>query len=263
MALAHLNGNQREAGRIWNLRRHHQMKVPILCYHRVVPSHLANSPWTLTVDQFERGIRRLRERGFHGISLQELRDWQKNLSPLPPKPLVLTFDDGHEGFIERIAPVLQKHGFQATIFLIAGRMGQDAGLVGATFRIMGHEEVRALAAMGFDIEGHGLVHGDWTRMNLSEVQNEIAGSAKIIEDVAGRRPRFIAYPYGKWTKAVRNLVESLGFKGACTTEPGSNGPDQDPFQLKRDLVLPANAGSARAWILNHFISGLRQDAFQS
>lgn len=257
--LAYSRGFWEDPTKARSVRRQLWMKVPILCYHRVVPRDIKKSAWTLDLDQFERGIRKLAAEGYQTVSLGYLRDWQTRLTPLPAKPVVLTFDDGQKGFIDHAAPILQKYGFHATIFLIAGKMGQEAGLKGPSFPIMGAEEARALAAMGFAIEGHSFIHGDWTRMSLAEVRAEVSRCAKAIQEATGRAPQFFAYPYGKWTQAVRDLLESMGFAGACTTEPGSNDFDQDPFLLKRHLVLPWNFSGAWMWALNRLRSGGRGD----
>jgi peptidoglycan/xylan/chitin deacetylase (PgdA/CDA1 family)/GT2 family glycosyltransferase len=258
-ALFHFRGFWEGPEEAAHLFQQLQVRVPILCFHRIVPKGLGNSAWTLEEDQFECCIRQLADKGYQTISLSDLRDWQSRLSALPAKPIVLTFDDGHEGFISRIAPILRKYKFGATIFIIAGKLGKEVHLGGPPFRVMGPEEVQALAGMGFHIEGHGVNHEDWTRVSLSSVQAEVAGSFRMIREITGHPARFFAYPYGKWTPAVRDLLKSEGCAGACTTEPGDNGFGQDPFLLKRRLVLPTNIAGARVWALNHLRSGFRQD----
>jgi hypothetical protein len=83
-------------------------------------------------------------------------------------------------------------------------------------------------------------------MNPKEIANELAKSAQILNDISGRPVKFTAYPYGVWSRQVRDAVETAGYLGACTAMPGSNRPHQDRFLWKRDLVLNRK-GCLLAW----------------
>jgi peptidoglycan/xylan/chitin deacetylase (PgdA/CDA1 family) len=186
----------------------------------------------------ERQIKFLAARGYQSISLDDFCEWQARLAPLPPKPVIITFDDGYAGFLEHVAPVLERYSFRATIFLIAGMVGQEVRWEGhPTHRIMGREEVAELARRGYDIQSHGLAHHDWTRVSGEVVRNELTEAARIICNITGRPVRFVAYPYGRWNRQVRDLVESAGFAGACTVQAGRNDFFQDRFLLKRSFMF--------------------------
>ncbi len=233
----------REAAKaVW---RQLQIKVPILAYHRVAPEATGLSNLTIHVREFERQMEYLARRGFRTVSLSDFCNWQTRLAPLPPKPAILTFDDGYAGFQEFIAPVLDRYNFRATIFLIAGKLGEEIQWEGhPPLKLMGKEEAATLARMGFDIQGHGLNHLDWTRAGREAVRRELHESARIIEEITSRPVRFFAYPFGRWSAAVRDLLEAANFAGACTIQSGRNDFNQDRFLLKRCLVLPG-AGRVR------------------
>jgi peptidoglycan/xylan/chitin deacetylase (PgdA/CDA1 family) len=214
-------------------------RVPILAYHRVVPEPDEKSGLTLGVNEFKRHVDYLASRGYQTISLTDFHNWQSSLSPLPPKPVILTFDDGYAGFLDHVAPILAKHGFSATIFLLAGRIGREVRWEGhRPLGIMSREEAAELARRGFDIQGHGVEHHDWTSIEPDAVREELTGSARIIEEITGRPVRFFAYPLGHSTAGVRELARSLGYCAGCTVRPGRNTFFQDSLLLKRDLVLP-------------------------
>jgi peptidoglycan/xylan/chitin deacetylase (PgdA/CDA1 family)/glycosyltransferase involved in cell wall biosynthesis len=214
-------------------------KVPVLCYHRVAPERMPGSNLTVTVGEFERQMTYLSRRKYQTISLNDFHNWQSSLSPLPAKPVILTFDDGYAGFLDHVAPILAKHGFSATIFLLAGRIGREVRWEGhRPLGIMSREEAAELARRGFDIQGHGVEHHDWTSIEPDAVREELTGSARIIEEITGRPVRFFAYPLGHSTAGVRELARSLGYCAGCTVRPGRNTFFQDSLLLKRDLVLP-------------------------
>lgn len=226
-----------------------EMEVPILCYHRVVPDGAEDCIWTLGLAEFQGQIEWLASGGYQTISLRDLHRWQTQRARLPANPVVLTFDDGQEGFLERVAPILLEHNFRATLFLIAGMLDQKIHLTGGPpFRTLAAQEVTQLAEAGFDIQSHGLYHRDWTRLGAEQVHEEVAAAIPRLEELSGRPVQFVAYPYGRWTPRVRDLVEAAGILGACTTEPGTNPFHQDRFLLRRNVVLGRYAQRLLPWL---------------
>ena len=74
--------------------------VPILVYHRV--SDTDTNPSTLTVADFEAQLKFLVDNGYHVIAPDDLLDAWANGKTLPSKPIVLTFDDGHEDIFKNV-----------------------------------------------------------------------------------------------------------------------------------------------------------------
>ena len=90
----------------------------VLAYHRVTvlnkdPQRLAIAP-----KDFEKHIVFLKEH-FNIISLQDLVPLIKTAN-VPPKTIVITFDDGYNDSFYYAKPILQKHGVPATVFVVAG-----------------------------------------------------------------------------------------------------------------------------------------------
>lgn len=56
------------------------------------------------------------------ISLDQLRAFVVEGAPLPPKPLLITFDDGYLDNYSKAFPILKEQGFPAVIFLMTSRM---------------------------------------------------------------------------------------------------------------------------------------------
>ncbi len=95
----------------------------VLMYHSVEPYQA--DPYLVTVSppRFEQQMRWLARRGLRGTSV---RDLLAARAAGAGKGLVgLTFDDGYADFARHALPVLQRFGFGATVFVIAGRLGGD------------------------------------------------------------------------------------------------------------------------------------------
>ena len=78
----------------------------------------------LSVDAFDAQLSYL-ARNYDPISLAELVDGLRGRRPLPPRPVVLTFDDGYRNNLLLAAPLLAKHHVPATLFVTTGLIGTD------------------------------------------------------------------------------------------------------------------------------------------
>ncbi len=61
---------------------------------------------------------------FNVVSLAELHHWLAEKRPLPPNPLLLTFDDGYRDNLQHAFPILKQYNFPATIFLATNYIGK-------------------------------------------------------------------------------------------------------------------------------------------
>ena len=227
------------SARMESVYRHLRQRIPILAYHRVAPRTDGDSVWSVPAEEFAAHMKWLADWGYRTVSFDDLCKWQTSLCSLPPKPVILAFDDGYRGLSEYVAPVLRRYGFGMTVFLIAGKLGSEVVWEDQhPMAIMSREEARDLAAMGYEFGVHGVAHYDWTRADREVVQQELRESARIVEDLTGRPARSVAYPFGLWNLSVRSLVEPSGFACACTVQPGGNDFNQDRFLLKRNLIMP-------------------------
>ncbi len=103
----------------------YEIVVPILLYHRIYPAAVKHDPYHLTVAHFERQMAFLQRQGFTTLSLPDLEKshWGDMREALPEKPLIITFDDGSRDNYFHAFPVLDRYGFQATIFMLPQMAG--------------------------------------------------------------------------------------------------------------------------------------------
>src|SRR5436305_725617 len=104
-----------------------QPAEPILMDHQVTPQPLPIRilrRLSVTPDAFAEQIHWLADEGYRAITLDQLIANRQGREELPERPVILTFDDGYQDFIDHAVPILQRHGFMATIFLVAAAMGQ-------------------------------------------------------------------------------------------------------------------------------------------
>lgn len=152
--------------------------------------------------------------------------------------VAVTFDDGFVDNLRVAAPVMARHAFPATVFMVAGRAGGylDGEPDPAEGRLMTWEEVRELCASGFEIGGHTLSHPHLSQLPVAEQEREIAGCKAAIEDAIGEEITAFAYPYGSaldYTAETMRLVADAGFHYACSNRYGPHRPGSDRWQVRR------------------------------
>jgi peptidoglycan/xylan/chitin deacetylase (PgdA/CDA1 family) len=158
--------------------------------------------------------------------------------PLPERTVVLTFDDGYADFYSSAAPVLRRLKLPATIFVVTGLCGnadqhqrQDARLLNQ-HALLDWQQVAELAQQGFQFGAHSITHPLLPSLTGKDARSEITGSKSELQLRTGQAVDFFAYPFGRWSPAVRAAVQEH-YRGACSTGAGVVQPDADPFALPR------------------------------
>jgi peptidoglycan/xylan/chitin deacetylase (PgdA/CDA1 family) len=193
------------------------LHVPILEYHRIVPFALAgNSRRSLVVPPatFAAQLEVFKSAGWHTITMATLaNDLQAHVKP-PAKTFVITIDDGwYDGYTYAL-PILEKDGFVATYFVIAGRIDKPGNLTSA--------DLQALVAAGDEIGDHTMDHVRLTGENWKQLIYEIDAAAARIAQVSGYWPESLAYPYGSVSAGVKiGVADCQGLRIAVVEKGGT------------------------------------------
>jgi peptidoglycan/xylan/chitin deacetylase (PgdA/CDA1 family) len=210
--------------------------VAILCYHGVRADDRESLPFNelhVTRRTFERHCRLLSE-SCNPISLDDLRAARAGVRALPPRPVLITFDDGYRGVLEYALPVLERYKVPAVVFACAGPVlggthfwfdvlcrtsGEGAvveakrapyaewkalvaGLetaapVSERHRPLTLDELKTLAASPLiEIGGHTMSHPTLALTPIDEQYREIAGCRRALQDAVNKPIDAFAYPYG-------------------------------------------------------------------
>lgn len=206
--------------------------VPILMYH-----YISNPPpgsdrlrhsLSVAPSNFDAQMTFLQQAGYHTITLNDLYDLLTQGTPLPDKPIILTFDDGYVDVFALALPILQKHGFVGTFFILTGpadRNGEGGYLNWA--------QITAMSEAGMDMELHSREHVDLRNRPNEFLVHQIAGGRDSLAARTGRPVRWFAYPSGRYDDAVVRMLRSAGFVGAVTTMPGRTHTIGGIFYLQR------------------------------
>lgn len=211
--------------------------VPILMYHEVSPVvHPAFRRFTVRPERFERQMRWLVRAGYRAVSLDQLVAARRGEGTLPPRPVVITFDDAFVDSGRYAPPILRQHGLTATFFVVAGLVGRPGEWlqreVGLRLPLMGWAELRTLQAAGLDIGSHTVSHPRLATLAAADCLAELTRSRAILEDGLSRRVSHLAYPFGSHDDAVVARAAEAGYASACTTLEGRSR-DEPLLRLRR------------------------------
>ncbi len=142
--------------------------------------------------------------------------------------VVLTFDDGEASVLSLAAPILAERKLPAMLFMTADFLGQSGYLDAAG--------LRELAGLGFTIGAHGATHRFLNTLPIRELDEELAGARKKLEDVIGRHVSELSLPGGRGGRAVTERARAAGYDTIFTSVPGWNGPRMDRLAIRRTAV---------------------------
>jgi poly-beta-1,6-N-acetyl-D-glucosamine N-deacetylase len=232
-------------------------QVTIIVYHRLDPR---------TADRHFAALRRR----YNIISLAEYVAYRTDKAKsLPPKPLIVTFDDGHKSNYA-LKPVFEKHGIRPTLFLCSGLVGTRRAY---WFDTEMNEEVRqslkfvpdkvrleTLSRLGFsekadgamrqamsageieemkplvDFQSHTVYHPLLPQCPASRAAAEISESKTELENKFGLSVYALAYPNGDYTAREVAAAEAAGYTCGLSLDHGFNSRTTPPFQLKRICI---------------------------
>jgi len=178
--------------------------APILIYHHIVKREPANR-YFLSPAVFEAQMVALQHWGYTSITLSLLVEALTEGALLPPKPVVITIDDGYLEVYTHAFPILKRLGFTGAVYVIAGQVG-----VG---KYMNATELSELAAAGWEIGSHSWTHNS-LRNPAVKLPHEIDESRQMLEELLDIPVDTFAFPYGLTSKYVTGLVKDAGYQSA-------------------------------------------------
>ncbi len=217
--------------------RRRSVRVAILTYHRVhdFATELTKSVPDLTVqpDTFAAEMSALARSGYHTVSQRQLFGALYDGASLPPRPVLISVDDGYVDDVTQILPVLRAQHMVATFYVITGRFHEPGFLDPA--------QVRELDAAGMDVGAHTRHHVPLPEFTGAALDSEVAGSRRDLQAVLGHPVYWFAYPFGEYDARVVGAVRRAGFLLAVTTAPGLTHSSLEPFTQPR-LHVGRDAG---------------------
>ena len=187
---------------------------PILMYHAV---NVGDDPYNIQVSpqRLRKQLSLLRSLGYRGVSVQRLLMPGKAGERL----VGLTFDDGYADFLTTAVPVLAEFGFTATVYMVAGRLGDTNTWDPAPPRrpLLTAAELGAVLSAGHEVGCHGMTHTALPGLSPKDLTYEVTESQRVLESVIGAPVTGFCYPYGSYDADAMAEVRSK-YQYACAVD---------------------------------------------
>lgn len=203
----------------------HYERIPILMYHVIEDYTGPYEELYVSPQIFSQQMEYLKDQGFNAVTLNSVIEHWQNNSPLPEKPIVLTFDDGYRSIYTQAFPILKQYQFSATLFIYIRKIDTASGLT--------TQMIQEMAEYGLEIGSHTLTHSDLTKLKESYLIKEIKESKKRLENLTLQEVTTFCYPAGRYNQTVQKYTTETGYLAAVTTKPGVAQEDMDRYALKR------------------------------
>lgn len=171
---------------------------------------------------------------------------------VPPKTVVLTFDDAVRSHLEVAAPLLKEYGFGATFFISHAWMNDPE-------HFLTWEEIAELHRMGFEIGNHTWTHAGF---NTPGKAARLAGELALVENELDRvgvpKPVTFGWTGNAFGPDGLDVLDKAGYKlarrGMQPEAPYGSlelGPLFNP-RLHHPLLIPSAGDAYPDWTLDHF-----------
>lgn len=220
-------------------------QVPILCYHHIreisMPGR-ADRGYEVTVAQFKAQMKALADSGYKTVLPDQLYDYLVYGTPLPPKPVMITYDDTDEEQFSIAKPEMDKYGFKGVYFLMTISINRP--------KYMTKEQIKQLADEGHAVASHTWDHHRVDRYKpentieergvkkvVNDWDQQLAKTKKDIEAITGKPVEDFAYPFGIWSKDGIPEIKKRGYRMAfqLSTKRDSLEP---LYTVRRMIVSP-------------------------
>ena len=195
-------------------------KIPILTFHRIVDSeskekYFKDNKWVNDLEVTDNELKYLYNNGWKTIDLDEFYCWYNKDCEFPEKTFVITIDDGDSEAYYNLLPILKRYNFKATLFAI-GSLIPDVteNLEEPIQKKLGMDKIKELRNTNslLQVESH-TYNLHYTKDGQKAVQTKTEEELKEdFENGEKYNFKYLAYPYGKYTKNMLNVVSNTKIK---------------------------------------------------
>ncbi len=231
-----------------------EISMPIIMYHSVLKDTELSGKYVITPQTLCDDIEYLISNGYSFVSAQDVIDYTESGSPLPYKPVMLTFDDGCYNFYGYVMPILDKYDAKAVVSVVGSYTDEfsNSNIANLTYGYLRWNEVYEMFinsrvevanhSYDFHSNSHGRNGAGKKRgESKSEYEQIFYDDTKRAQDrfmeKIGFAPLIYTYPFGIYNKETTSILKDMGFKMSLGCSEGINKiRSADPeclFMLKR------------------------------
>ncbi|MCC6929947.1 MAG: polysaccharide deacetylase family protein [Gemmatimonadaceae bacterium] len=207
------------------------LRVPILVYHNIQSAAegraVRGADLTMRPEVFAAQMQYLKAHQIPVVSFTALVEALEGKRTLPPRAVVITFDDGRVNQLQNAVPLLRKLGFTATFFPFTHAMDRNP-------RYFTWAQLRELQKEGFTIGSHTSLHVRVDKMkDARQMHEEVTGSREALQKNLGTSAtEYFSYPFGALAAAGDSATRTAGYRAARAYTGGPWNSIQNRWRLK-------------------------------
>lgn len=240
------------AGSIPATKEQEGIELPIIMYHSILKSARVQTKYIVTPEQFEADLQWIKSNGYTSIFMSELISYVYDGTPLPEKPIIITFDDGYYNNLVYMYPLLVKYDMKAVVSVVGSysELFSNSKDLNPSYAHLTWDNIRDMAASGYvEFQNHSYdMHSTDVRKGCKIMNNESYDSYKktfcadvmktqlLLTEKCSVTPNTFTYPYGYICEESEALIKELGFKASLSCYEKLNYITRDKeclYSLKR------------------------------
>lgn len=210
--------------------------VPVIMYHSVCNTNVCEyvvSPRSLRED-----FAYLAARGYTAVFMSDVIDFCDGKRDLPPKPVVLTFDDGFYNNYYYALKIAAEYGMKIVVSVVGSYSAKEEGESkrSPVYSYLSSAEIKAMYDSGrVEICNHTYdMHRTHPRKGVRKLSGESAEDYErkltedsekcrnLIKSACGCSVNVFTYPFGCYSKETGDILARLGYRAMLTCKGGIN-----------------------------------------
>lgn len=210
--------------------------VPVIMYHSVCKTNVGE--YVLHPDKLRADFEYFKRQGYTAVFVREIADFCEDKGDLPPKPIVLTFDDGFYNNLYYVAPLAAEYGMKITVSVVGAYSEKEekerkrspvySYLSSAELKTLSGGGLTELANHTYDMHSYSPRKGIRRKRSESFEEYERALKSdsercrKLIERASGQKVDVFTYPFGVYSDGAEETLTALGYRAILTCKGGIN-----------------------------------------
>lgn len=239
-------------GSVTTAKEQEGIELPIIMYHSILKSAKVQTKYIVTPEQFEADLQWIKNNGYTSIFMSELIDYVYDGTPLPEKPIIITFDDGYYNNLVYMYPLLAKYDMKAVVSIVGSysELFSNSKDLNPSYAHLTWENIKEMSASGYvEFQNHSYeMHSTEVRKGCKIMADESYDSYKktfcadvmktqlLLTEKCSVTPNTFTYPYGYICDESEELIKELGFKASLSCYEKLNYITRDKnclYSLKR------------------------------
>lgn len=217
-------------------------RIPILTFHKLISDEVKrkkfiNNQWVGSIDVFDQMMDWLYVNNYKTISTKEFYQWYKGYTEYPPNTVLITFDDGNYDFYYLAFPILKKYNFKATVFIVGNRTEKKTPKYNENkLGYIGEDIIEKLKEIYPNIEFQSHSFNFHSKRNDKPLIDYMSFQAIKSDILANSKFNCttMAYPYGKYNKNIKRILDEQGYLCAFAFGPyGYATRNSDKYAIPR------------------------------